>query len=135
MTTDDLMTRRDVAALLGVHPDSASRMLPEGLGACVRSWGGHGKAMTFSKALVLRWYAARTCPARAAGRGCWPCRGTLEDCQVTATHLIRARHDAVTLFARCPFDGEEPCGHPGGFSEPCRPPAELLALNRECRSS
>lgn len=132
----DVITRREAADLFpggGVHPDTVTRCLPDGLGACVVEWGGHSRPMLLSRALTLRWLSARNCRRRANGQGCWHCRSVLEDCQVVARHLIQARHSALEILEPCPFDGEELCGHPGGFCEPCEPPEELLLLNLERR--
>jgi hypothetical protein len=81
-------SRRTTASILGVHPDSITRLLRDGLASAVLQWGGHGKEMSFSRPLVLRWAGARHCP-------CARCRMVLEDCQVAGEHLITHRHGAL----------------------------------------
>jgi phage terminase Nu1 subunit (DNA packaging protein) len=88
-----LMTRRQVAEMLGLHQDSVSRLLHEGLGATVVEWGGHGREMRFSGALVQRWQRARAC-TKNAGRPCRNCFDQLEDSEVFAQHLLEVRHGA-----------------------------------------
>lgn len=109
---EDRMTRRDVAKLLGMHPDSVSRNLRDGLGSAVTEWGGRGKTMTFSRLMVLRWWRARTC-TRRGGRPCSDCSLVVEDSEVVAAHLIEKRHGV--------FDEpcEEDCGYQGGICQPC----------------
>lgn len=85
------MTRLEVAKLVGVHPDTLTRLLAEGLGSAVIQWGGHSKPMSFSRDLVIRWNDARTC-TRFDGRPCPRCVDTLEDCRYTAEHLKEAKH-------------------------------------------
>src|SRR4051812_25497717 len=99
------MTRRQVGELLGLHPDSVTRLLPDGLAAAVSHWGGASKEMTFDHALVLRWDRARSC-RNDAGRPCRACALVLEDCLAVAAHLIEARHG---VFTSCGKD----CGYRG----------------------
>lgn len=87
------MTRLEVAKLVGVHPDTLTRLLAEGLGSTVIRWGGHSKPMSFSRDLVIRWNDARTCK-RFAGRPCPRCVDVLEDCRYGAEHLKEAKHGA-----------------------------------------
>jgi len=115
----DRISRRDVAHLLDMHPDSVSRILHEGLSSAVLEWGGRGKTMTFSRVRVLRWWRARTC-TRRGGRPCSECAFVLEDCQAVGEHLMQARHGAEESCeddengpARCyPADWRvcQPCG-------------------------
>ena len=86
----DGITRREAAQLLGLHPDSITRLLPEGLGAAVVAWGGHGREMTFSRLLVTRWQAARIC--LATGRGCNACDLAMFCMVADAEHQTAKRH-------------------------------------------
>lgn len=119
------LTRREVARVLGVHQDSVSRLLGEGLAGAVLKWGGQGRNMVFSRALVLRWLYARDCRRGASGGRCWLCRSVLEDCQVVGEHLQASHHG---VFERC----EDPeCGAQAGFGLPCG--LSSLDLARELR--
>ncbi|MGB7220748.1 MAG: hypothetical protein WBD07_18255 [Vicinamibacterales bacterium] len=88
----DALTRRQLADLLGLHQDSVSRALPDGLASAVLEWGGRGRTMRFSRALALRWDRARSCHRGDAGRPCLVCRRVLEDVVAVAEHLIAAHH-------------------------------------------
>lgn len=93
MVDSDQMSRREVADLLGIHPDSVSRNLHDGLASAVIAWGGRGKTMYFSRLRVLRWWRSKTCTANA-GRPCRKCLDSLEECAALGEHLIAARHGA-----------------------------------------
>ena len=111
MENPDPMTRREVAAMLGMHVDSVTRNLQDGLASAVLKWGGHGKRMTFSRLMVLRWWRAKTC-TKDGGRYCTICYWVLDDCLAVGEHLIEARHG---VFEGC----DEDCGYPGGIGQPC----------------
>jgi len=110
----DKLARRKVAELLGVHQDSVTRVLPEGLASAVITWGGRGKRMTFSRELVLRWHRARLCHRGHSARPCSKCSLVLEDAAVAAEHLLEARHGAHEIC-----DDPGGCGWPGGMCRPC----------------
>lgn len=111
----DKLSRREVAEMLNLHPDSISRLLPEGLASAVTRWGGSGKSMIFSRMLVSRWQRARLC-FRNQGRPCVECLIVTDDCQVGAEHLLEVRHGAFETCGR----GDDFCGHPSGeFCQPC----------------
>ena len=124
MTTEttDRMTRREVAAMLGMHADSVTRNLADGLGSAVLAWGGRGKTMTFSRLRVLRWWRAKTC-TRNGGRQCRDCWNALEECEALADHLIEKRHGCEeTCIAEGEIgieDGEE-CGSTEIVAQACR---------------
>ena len=63
------MTRRELAGLLGVHPDSISRNLAHGLGGAVLTWDERGRALTFDRLQAVRWWGAWRCPEKQAGGG------------------------------------------------------------------
>lgn len=109
----ETLTRREVAVLLELHPDSITRLLSEGLASAVIRWGGRGKEMAFSRALVLRWDAARTCHNGAAGGPCGACRLVLEDGSISGRHVQAAQHG---VFERCKAPG---CGIQRAFCPPC----------------
>ena len=88
----ETMTRREVADFVGVHVDTITRLLTEGLGCAVARWGGHSKRMAFSRDLVVRWNDARLCKRGPGGGPCAKCTDVLEDCIYTAEHLMKARH-------------------------------------------
>jgi P27 family predicted phage terminase small subunit len=102
-----LLTRRQVADLLGVHQDSVSRLLADGLAYGVVRWGGRSHPMTFSRERVMRWHRARQC---RQGRACETCWFVLEDCQAVGEHLIQTRHG----YGDCP---ECDCDWP--LKQPC----------------
>ena len=87
----DRLTRRQLAGMLNLHPDSATRMLHEGLAAAVVEWGGRGKEMIFSRRLAMRFVNARDC-RRDGGRRCRKCRYAMEDIMAVAEHLLEERH-------------------------------------------
>jgi hypothetical protein len=93
------ISRRDLATLLGVHQDTLSRVLRDGLGIAVVEWGGRGKEMSFDLPLALRYWNANSC-RRWDGRRCLTCESALEDCRNTAEHLIAERH-AYSGCAEC----------------------------------
>lgn len=51
-------TRREVAELLGVHADTLTRKLRDGLAAAVLEPGGQGAEMIFDLRLAYRWWLA-----------------------------------------------------------------------------
>ena len=108
---DPQLSRRSVADLLGLHPDSVSRLSAEGLACAVVRFGGHGQAMAFDQGLALRWDRARRC-RRVNGKPCRQCRQVLEDCQAVGEHLLEERHG----HGQC-----EECTPPGGLCGPCEP--------------
>lgn len=112
LRADKKLSRREVAQLLRLHPDSVSRILPEGLGSAVTSWGGRSKRMQFSRWMVLRWDRARSC-RRYGGTPCVLCKLVLEDAQVVAKHLLEVRHG---VGESC---DPKNCGYVGGISPPC----------------
>lgn len=88
---DELLGRRDVAALLGAHIDRISHWVNEsGLASAVVGWGGPGRRMRFSRRLALRWFGARSC-RRNNGHPCLQCRTVIEDCAAVSAHLLEAR--------------------------------------------
>jgi len=87
-TGDVVMSRRDVAAAINLHPDSVTRALRDGLGSAVLECGGHGKLMTFSLALVSRWFLATRCGRQQ----CDECDRVLEDSKAVAEHLLAEGH-------------------------------------------
>lgn len=103
------VSRRKLAALLGLHPDSLSRLMPEGLAIAVAAWGGRGKTQLFDVERAGRFVRAWRC--RQLRSGCPACWLVLEDCQAVAEHLIETRH---------PYAGCEDCTPPGGLCQPCR---------------
>ena len=109
---DEQLTRREVAGLLGLHQDSVTRALPEGLGSAVVAWGGRSKVMRFSRLMVVRWDRARTC-RRVGGDPCIHCRLALEDAVAVAEHLLQVRHGAHESCGRN-------CGWPGQIAEGCQ---------------
>lgn len=104
------MTRREVANILGVHQDSVSRLLPEGLAAAVIAWGGHGRPMQFSGDAMRRWDLARRCRRGPRDGPCEGCKLVLEDCQAVGDHLLRSRHG---------YRGCRECRPPGRLVQPC----------------
>ncbi len=111
----DRLTRRQAADILGMHPDSVTRQLPEGLASAVVVWGGHGRSMVFSRMLVSRWQRARLC-CRARGQPCSRCFWVMDDAKAYGEHLLDVRHGA---FEPC-GTGDDFCGLPSGeFSQPC----------------
>ena len=114
------MSRREVASQLDVHPDSVTRLLPDGLAGAVLRWGGSSKRMVFSRALVQRWDLARRCPQRAGGRGCEPCHTVLDDCQAAGAHLLLAGHGILDSCSSVDEFGERDCFAQKTFSQPCR---------------
>lgn len=113
-------TRRESARKLDRHPDSVTRLLPEGLGYAVLAWGGRGKEMTFDPALVERWRLARDCSLRRPD--CSRCRVVLEDAEAVALHLIRWRHG---------HGGCAECRPPKALEQPCALPALPERLDRK----
>ena len=107
----DSLSRRQVADLLGLHPDSVTRALADGLASAVIKWGGSGKRMAFSQALVWRWERARSCH-RNGGRPCLECSIVREDAEVVALHLLEVRHGVLESCGR-------DCGYPGEICQPC----------------
>lgn len=103
------LSRRGVARLLSITPDSVSRLVPEGLGYAVTARRGRGGALTFDVALVTRWWRLRACQ-RAGGGPCQSCRLALEDALAVTEHLAAAGH----CHGACPE-----CRAPGGLIEPC----------------
>jgi hypothetical protein len=99
------LSRREVATILRLHPDSVTRLLAGGLASAVLAWGGHGRLMVFSLALVMRWDFARTCTSGRSGGPCATCRLVLEDCECTGQHLAEKRHGA---FETCDDEDCEP---------------------------
>jgi hypothetical protein len=107
------LTRVQVANLMGVHRDTVSHLLSEGLGWAVLFWGGSSKPMRFSRPLTEFFQAAWSC-RRDAGHRCGRCRCMLDDAKVVATHLIEARHGYLDTC------GVVDCGqHPGRIGGPC----------------
>ena len=53
-----LITRRELATSVGVHPDSLSRVLADGLASAVLVWGGRGQEQRFSP----RWPIGSSAP-------------------------------------------------------------------------
>ena len=83
--------RRDVADLLGLHPDRVSHLMHEGLAGCVLEWGGHGREIVFDAGQVERWRRARAC--EKSGRPwCPECANVRFDIEATAEHLVETRH-------------------------------------------
>ena len=107
---EDQISRRELAHLLGVHPDSVSRMLPDGLAVAVVEWGGRGKETLFDQPLALRFWNAKTCPIARSGGYCYFCRSALEDCKNVGEHLIEARHAyGGCSECRCTHEVTAPC--------------------------
>ena len=104
------LSRRDVAELLDLHPDSVSRLLHDGLGYAVTEWGGRGAAMRFDRRLVDRWHSARDCHQGHGGGPCNACALVLEDAQAVSEHLIAERHG----HGQCPE-----CTAPPRLASPC----------------
>jgi hypothetical protein len=103
----DQVTRREVADLLDRHPDSVTRLLPEGLAGAVLQWGGRGKEMAFSRSEVLRWVGARAC----SRNGCLDCYDVLYDMLAVGEHLTQAEHGLGGCHeCRCPWPMVQPCG-------------------------
>ena len=94
----DAMTRPQVAQLLGLHADSVTRQLREGVGCALLKFGGHGKASVFSRLLVSRWAHAARC-RRSNGEPCYQCRLVVEDARAVAEHLLEAGHG----YGHCTF--------------------------------
>ena len=105
----DRLTRRQLADMLDLHPDSVTRSLPDGLASAVLVWGGRGKEMVFSRRNVMRWIDARDC-RRDGGRRCRKCSYVLEDVMAIAEHLLEERHG----FGAC-----DECSPPGSLCQPC----------------
>jgi len=114
-----IVTRREVADMLNLHPDSISRALHDRLGVAVLEWGGAGKEMKFSAALVQSWNLARSCWSRD-GQPCAICSLCLEDYAVVARHLIESRHGVLTGCADRDAEGPLCCGYPTGVGAACR---------------
>jgi hypothetical protein len=106
-----LISRRDVAKLAGLHQDSISRLLVDGLAGAVIEWGGHGREMRFSKQLVGHWLKARACRRRGE-RGCRECLLKLENFEASGEHLLDVRHGAHESCGT----GDDECGY--GWAEP-----------------
>ena len=104
----DRMTRRYVADMLDLHPDSVTRSLP-GLAAAVLVWGGRGKEMVLSRRGVMRYIDARDC-RRDGGRRCRKCSYVLEDVMAVAEHLVKERHG----YKEC-----DECRPVGDVCQPC----------------
>jgi hypothetical protein len=87
------LSRRELAKLLHIHPDSVSRNLTAGLACAVTRWDSRGRAMLFDRAQALRWAGAFRCPSKALSwtpcRRCWT---VMEDCAAVGEHLAEARH-------------------------------------------
>ena len=107
------VSRRELANVFRMHQDTATRLLADGLGSAVLTWGGRGKQMVFSYALAERFEFARLCDAGPTGGRCGRCRTVLEDARYVAAHLIQARHG---IFAPCT---DPDCEPPTQFSAPC----------------
>ena len=110
MNSRDRLTRRQVGQLIGMHPDSVTRVLHDGLGYAVLEWGGRGKLMYFARELVLRWHRARQCWQGAMGYPCDECSAVLQQCEALAEHMIEERHG----YAEC-----KKCTLPGKLCQPC----------------
>jgi len=52
------ITRRELGALLNLHPDTITKKLPEGLAAAVVKRGPRGSDLILDARLALRWYLA-----------------------------------------------------------------------------
>jgi hypothetical protein len=89
--SSDAMSRRDLAAALGVHPDTVSRNVHFGLAGAVIVWGGRGKQTMFSFRQARRWHRAWQCRQRNEGHACRLCRNALFDCESVGEHLLAAR--------------------------------------------
>lgn len=113
------LSRKAVADLLNVHPDSVSRLLHEGLASAVLEWGGHSKTMAFSRPLFERWQFLRACPARRRQQHCSVCWHAAEDIQALAEHLLEARHG---------YGGCELCTVDWPVSQPCTSPTGPYGL-------
>ncbi len=107
----EALSRRECGELLGLHPDSVTRALGDGLASAVVRWGGRGKTMAFSRLMVLRWQRARLC-TRNGGRPCRECNLVLDRAAAVASHLLEKRHGVLDS---CSDD----CGYPGGICQPC----------------
>ena len=102
------ITRRELATSVGVHPDSLSRVLADGLASAVLVWGGRGQEQRFSLALAHRFIGAWRCRQH---RECAQCARVLEDCQAVAEHLIGTRHGyGGCLECRITWEVCQPCG-------------------------
>lgn len=64
-----VMTRLQIAAMLGRHPDTVSHLLrtDRAFAGCLLDRGGRGKEQTFDATLVLKWHVARQFPQAFAG--------------------------------------------------------------------
>src|SRR5688500_13969651 len=87
-----LISRRHLAKLLAIHPDSLSRMLREGPGCAIVMHGGPGREMLLSGWHADRWHKAQTCRRGNDERPCPACRIVLEDCVAIAEHLVVTGH-------------------------------------------
>lgn len=113
MTAPATLTRREVAGLLNLHPDTITKQLVEGLGCAVTRWGGRGKPMIFSAEMVKRWDRARSCRCGAQGRSCKACALVLEDAQLVAEHLLETRHGyGKCRMCRADWPLQQPCSSP-----------------------
>jgi hypothetical protein len=106
-TSTATMGRHEVATRLGIHQDTVTARLRDGLAAAVLEWGGHGKLMTFSRVYVERFGTAWNC--RREGRRCTACCLALEDLAAVGEHLLEARHGV---------GGCELCTAPAGVLRP-----------------
>ena len=105
----DRLTRRELAEMLDLHPDSITRRLRDGLASAVSVWGGRGKEMYFSRRATIRWNDAKDC-RRDGGQRCRQCTRVLEDVMAIAEHLIDEKHG---------FGGGDDCTYPGDQCQPC----------------
>jgi len=102
-------TRRQVGELLGLHPDSVTRSLHEGLACAVLAWGGRGKEMVFDRAQVERWRRSMAC-ATSGRPWCPPCYDVRYDCHAVAEHLLQTRHGlSGCRECNCPWPLVQPC--------------------------
>lgn len=119
-TNPDATTRRELAELLGLHPDSVSRLMSAGLAIAVEAWGGRGLEQRFDPMRAQRFLGAYRC---RQVRECSQCRRVLEDCRAVAGHLITTRHS----YGACPD-----CRPPRRLCQPCDL-AELAAVDTRGR--
>lgn len=89
------LNRDQAAQLLGCHRDTLTHLLSEGAASAVLEWGGHGRQMFFSEALLVAWQQARDCRRGHGWRRCFKCWLFLEDAETVASHLVAVRHGVL----------------------------------------
>ena len=115
------LSRTELARRLGLHRDSITRLLRDGMSTAVVDWGGSGRAMRFDPWMAARFYLAWTCPGRdpaGAHPWCELCYDVVADARHTGEHHLRYRH---SIFENCAVAGDEGCGYDLPAPMPCRP--------------